>query len=294
MVHEVAADLIGAVGEARGAGGIRRSQQDRSRVHRSRGQDHDPGRHLPRFPRLPYVDCGDASTPGRGFQALDPRAGLDADIVVRERLLQCARLRVHLARSGVGVTVPRGPSSLQPAVDVDTEGEGERMQSLPLQPFANARDRRFVGDRRMRVRRRMGRLGRILTEAPAHPVERLRPAVPRLQLLVGKGPCRRHAPRVRPRLEVLAPEAEQRGPVHLRVAADEVEVAGVEGSSVPVPPLLPRAEPVLHEDGPGRALAVTGLDPVAALQDQDRGSGVRQPRRDRRAAHAGAYDDDVR
>ena len=120
-------------------------------------------------PRLPNMDRRDAPASGRRFQMLDPRAGLDADVVVRERRRERAGLRVHLARPGVGVSVPRGPPAREPAVDVDAEGKGERMQSLPLQPLANARDRRFVGDGRMRVRRRVRRLGRVLAEAPAHP-----------------------------------------------------------------------------------------------------------------------------
>ena len=67
------------------------------------------------------------------------------------------------------------------------------MQADPLQALANRGDRRFVGDGRMRIGRRMLRLGRIFADRAAHLIERLGAAVPRLHLLVRKRPARRRA-----------------------------------------------------------------------------------------------------
>ena len=127
---------------------------------------------------------------------LNQRPGAKRYVGVGERDLEAAGLGVHLAAAGVGISVPWGRRALQPSLDVDAERQRERMQAGAPQPLANLGDRRFVGDRRVRVGRRMRRLGRIVAEAAANLVERLGAAVPRLQLVIGERPARRRALRV--------------------------------------------------------------------------------------------------
>ena len=82
----------------------------------------------------------------------------------------------------------------------------------------------------------MRRLGWVEPDRAADVVELLGQAVPGLEFLVRKWPSRRRSVSIGDRLEVPRPITEQDGAVELRVAADIVVVAGIEGSAGSVEP----------------------------------------------------------
>ncbi len=152
-------------------------------------------------------------------------------------------------------------------------GSENGCRPTPRHARARRRDRRFVRHRRVRVGRRMARLGRILPKRAAHLIERLGARVPRLEFVVIERPARRRAVGILDRAEVLRAIADQHRAVELGVAADIIVVAGIERLARAVDPGLLRAEDAALED---RA-RVARLRRVEQDVRRARGSGFRRP-----------------
>ena len=169
----------------------------------------------------------------------------------------------------------------------------ERVVAGPLQVVRQLLDPRLVGDRRERVGAAGPRLGRVLGVVAVDLVELLRLRVVRLELVVRDRPRRRDSVVVAQLAEVLAPEPVQRRTVELRLAADVVVDARLEGLALLVVPRLLRDVAVLDEDLVGVPVLDLARQPVAALEDEDPLARRREVARQRPAAGAAADDDDV-
>ncbi len=167
------------------------------------------------------------------------------------------------------------------------------MQTGAYQSGAHLGDRRFVGDRRVRVGRRMGRLGRIVAERAANLVQRFGAAVPRLHLRIGERPARRRAARMLDGIEVLRPISGQNGAIKLGGASDVIVGAGIEWRAGAVDPRLVRTIDAALENRARVSRVRTVGENLAALENDDARARRREPGRQRRAAHAGADNDDV-
>ncbi len=155
------------------------------------------------------------------------------------------------------------------------------MESGALHPLADAGDRRLIRNRAVGIRPGVARLGAVEAERAAHPIERLRARVPGLQLFVPERPARRRPFAIGDGREILGAIADQHGAIELRIAADVVVIAGMEGVTRPVDPRLFRPEDPTLKDG-ARVARVGGVrKPLAALQNENARAGRRETRRRR-------------
>src|SRR4051812_40725954 len=127
----------------------------------------------------------------------------------------------------------------------------ERLMAGPDEVVVELLDTGLVRDGGVREGARARRLGGVFPRLTVHEVEPFGLRVVRLELGVRDRPGRRDAAVVVDRLEVALAEAEERSPVDLRVAADEVVGLGAERRAVPVVPALGGVVPLAPEDLPG-------------------------------------------
>ena len=136
-------------------------------------------------------------------------------------------------------------------------------------------------------------LGRVLAVSAVHFVEVLRLGVVGLDLVVADRPGRRDAVVVLELLEVLLPQAVERGAVELRRAAHEVVDLRLERLALVVVPGVLRDVAVVDEHVLGKPVLRLAREPVAALQQQDPLARRRQVPCERAAAGTGSDDDHV-
>ena len=96
------------------------------------------------------------------------------------------------------------------------------------------------------------------------------------------------------RLKVTRAEAHDAGTVNLGVAADEIMLIGLESAVVLVAPFLAGAVVLLMENALDAPVAGVARQIIAALQHMHAQSAVFKGKSQRRAAHAGTDDEDVR
>src|SRR6266704_3053369 len=94
-------------------------------------------------------------------------------------------------------------------VQHDPEGHVKRPQSLAGEVVGEVLDARLVADGRVWVWRARGRIGRIDPALAVDVIELLGPRVVGLEVVVGDGPGRRHAPPVLDLPEILATQPEE-------------------------------------------------------------------------------------
>src|SRR5204863_7443969 len=115
----------------------------------------------------------------------------------------------------------------------------------------------------------------------------------RLELVVPDRPRRRDAAVVADLAEIALAEADQRGAVELRIAADEVVRPGVELLAVLVEPRLRDVVPVLDHHRVRVPVLLFAGHVGAAFEEKDPLSRGSEPMGERAAAGPGADDDDV-
>lgn len=140
----------------------------------------------------------------------------------------------------------------------------------------------------------MMRLGRVVAQFTAHLKQFFRLAIPRLQFVIGKGPCGRHAFQMRKLFKILTPIADQHRAVEFGIAADIVIIAGIERRTTGlVPQLLRTKEPALENGA-----RVTVFRPVsqarARLQNENVGTRCGKTCGHCRAADPRSDDDNIR
>ncbi len=136
-------------------------------------------------------------------------------------------------------------------------------------------------------------LGRIVAERAANLIERLGATVPGLDLRIGERPAGRRAFSVLDGSEVLRPVAGQNGAIELGGAADIIVIAGIEWRAGAVDPRLVGTIDAALENRARVTRVGTIGENLTALENGDARAGRREPGRQRRAAHAGADNDDV-
>ncbi len=250
--HVVAADLVGAVGEAVRMGGVGRSQQHGGGVHRAGGQHHEVA-----GPALLAVlggadHLGDRAAGGIGLQLDDLAAGEQGDVRrVQQRLdgdgagVGLGLEQARIAAAGLALDAGGGDrmSLVQP--DPDRQGEGPPALVLPM--ALQCRNARVMMDGGIGVGGLVAVLGGIVPPCAVHEPEPLGLVVIGRQLREADGPGGRDPAGVRGLLEILVAQPEQRRAIEGGVAADPVVGVGSEGLVPLVVPALLGAVAVLDE-----------------------------------------------
>ena len=136
VLHEIAADRVGAIGDAVRAGAAGGAEQDRGGVDRAGGKHHDRWRDAAKLAALHVFDRGDAPAVGRRDEPLDHGIGDEADILEFQRDGERGALGVELAAAGIRIGVPGRRATLQPAVEIDGERQREGLQPDAAQALA--------------------------------------------------------------------------------------------------------------------------------------------------------------
>ena len=214
-----------------------RSAAAAPRCWRRRRHHHDVGGEL----ALGADDPGHRAA--RRLEPLDRRVGEQRDVGVLERRPHAAHMGIGLAvgeaREAVEAVAAHAPPRLGIGlVQVDADGQVERVQALVHQVIVQLLDARLVGYRGIGELVRPRRLGGVLAGRAVDEVEPLGLGVVRLEHRVVDRPGGRHPAVVADLLEVALAEAEQDRAVDLRVAADEVLRVRAELAAVLVDPAL--------------------------------------------------------
>src|ERR1044072_7854758 len=112
-------------------------------------------------------------------------------------------------------------------------------------------------------------------------VELLRLGVVRLKLVIRDGPGRRDSAVMANLPEILLAKSKERRAIELRVAADIVICVRVKLMAAAVTPGLFRVVPGIYIHRAGIPVLLLALDVIAALQEQDALSRIRQSVRER-------------
>jgi hypothetical protein len=161
----------------------------------------------------------------------------------------CVGLAVGQAREAVeAVAAHAAPALGVGLVEVDADGQVERMMAGPDEVVVQLLDARLVRDGRVGERPRRRRLRRVLAALAVDEVQPFGLGVVGLEVVVGQRPGGRDARVVADLVEVALAQAEEDRAVELGVAADEVLLVGAEGVAVPVDPLLAAEVALLEED----------------------------------------------
>src|ERR1044072_828253 len=124
-------------------------------------------------------------------------------------------------------------------------------------------------------------------------VELLRLGVVRLKLVIRDGPGRRDSAVMANLPEILLAKSKERRAIELRVAADIIICVRVKLMASAIAPGLFRVVPRLYIHGAGVPVLLLALDVIAALQEQDALSRVRESVRERPPSSSRADDDYV-
>ena len=270
VVHEVAADLIGAVGQPVRVLVASGGQQQLGGVDRAAGDDHDVAVIALGLAVVLGHHLGDRGAGRVGLQLHHPRVPEQGDVGVLEGGADAEHLGLGVQRAREAVAVRAAHADAVGhvrLVDQDAARRVERVIAGLGQVIGELLDPGLVGHRRVRVGRAGRRVGRILTSCAVHLVHGLGGGVVRLHVLVGDGPGGRDAVMVAQFAEVLGAHPVQRGSVQLGGAADEVmNLRLEEGLGFRVVPAVRRDVAAVDEHvhgGPVRRLAG---QPVAAFE----------------------------
>ena len=299
MEHEVASHLVGTVGHALRVRGTGASQQQRRRVDGAARHDHHIAAEKLRFAAgdlrlhlldLPPIRAWDQPQHVRLRDQRHVRLAMDRSHAVHVGI----GLGIHHARIAVaGVAADARTVDHVLLVQLQADGNREGVVAQLAHAVEQFLDARLVADRGVRVRARTRRFGGIGAARAVHVEQRLGRGVVGLEVRVSKRPRRRHATLVLQHLEVALTQAEQRGAVHLGVAAHPVPGAGMQRLAVLVLPHLGGVVAVLQEHLRGAPVLLLARQESAALQDQDALAGLGQTMRDGAATRAGSDDDEV-
>ena len=201
--------------------------------------------YVSRAPSRSHHHAGDGRARVVGLQAQGLRVGEQGDVGVLERRAHAEDLGVGLGVHQAREAVARRAAHARAVGHVvlgehHAAGRVERLVPGRLEVVGELLDARLVADRRERVGRAGGRLGRVLAARAVHVVELLGARVVGLHLVVADGPRRRDAVVVAQLAEVLLAQAVQRGAVELGGAADAVVHLRLEGLAVAVVPRVLR------------------------------------------------------
>ena len=298
MEHVVAADLIGAVGEAVRVLVGGRLQQQLRRVGRP-ACEHDDVARNPLLGPVPLDDhLGDGCAVPVRLEPDDLRVRQKRDVRVLEGRPNAEHLgvglRVHETREAVTrrTTDARAERWVR-LVEHDPARRVERPVAGRREVVGELLDPRLVRHGGVRIGRARRRLRRILAAGAVHVVVLLRERVVRLQLVVRDRPRRRDAIVVAKLAEVLFAQPVQRRAVELGRASDEVVHPRLEGLAARVVPRIRRDVAVVHEHVLVRPVLRLARQPIAALEEQDALARGGEVARKRAAAGAAADDDDV-
>jgi hypothetical protein len=233
-----------------------------------------------------------------GLQPHGLAAGQDGDVGQVQHRLDGERARIALGpqQAGIaaaGLALDAGGRRRVVLVQLDAQRQRERLPALVLPVPLQLGDAGIVVDRGIGVGRLVAVLGGVDAARPVHLPQPLGLVVVGREVGKLDRPGRRDAAAVLRLLEVALAQPHQRRAVEGGVAADPVVGVGRERVTVLVVPLLLGAVAVLDEHRLGTPVLRFARQVLAALEDQDRLAGRRQPLRQRRPARAGADDDDV-
>ena len=291
VVHVVAPDHSGRIGEAARVLRVDGAKQDRSTVDGARSQYEEIAPDLRAVGQLGGLDAPAARI---GEQANNKGLRSQCDVPVLQHRVDEARLGVALGTQAAGETVA-GVAAYARAARMVLHGRRnrERAQALGAQSLGDLGDRRIVSERRIRVGARARRLRRVGAGLAMYAEEAFGAGVVGLERVVLDGPRRRQSTGVLHGAEILAPEAEHRGTKHLRMAADIVELPRPKRAAASVGPTLVGLVGGIGVDRLGVPVAVFARHPPPAFQDHDARAGGGQDVGDTATAHTGPDDDDI-
>ena len=204
------------------------------------------------------------------------------------------RLGMDQAREAVaGVAANAGAERPVSLVQQDPARRVERTVTGGGQRVGDLLDPRRVRDGGPRVLPGPVALGEILAVRAAYLVEPFGLGVPRLEVVVAQRPGRGQPVDVLDLAEVRRAQPVQRRAVHFGRPAHEVVHLRLERPAVGVVPRIGRDVPVVDEDRLRVPVGQFTDQEVAAFQEQDLLTGLREHVGQRPAAGPGAHDDDV-
>ena len=276
----------------------RRREQQRRRIRRAAGDDHDIGRDRLALAVALDHDAGHGGAGRVGLEPQRPRAGAQRHVGVFQRGPDGQHLgvglRVHQAREAVARRAAHARAVRHVGlVEHHAARRVERPQARRREVVRELLDARLVADGRERIGTAGRRLGRILAARPVDAVELLGLQVVGLDLVVGDRPRGRDAVVVIELAEVLLAQPVQRRAVELRRAADEVVDLRLERLAVLVVPGVLGDVAVVDEDVGGRPVLRLARQPVAALDQQHPLAGRSQAVDEGAPAGAATDHDDV-
>ena len=265
VVHEVAPDLVGAVGETLA---VARAHEDRGGIDRAGAQDENVGGNPFDLAVDQHLGGDDAPAAVVGDELQHLRAGLQFNVGMRRRRADQLDLGVALGVDLAGKRVAILAALAAPArAEIDGARHRERLQSLRLQTLFDGLHHRLVRYRRVVEILAAYWIGRIGAALAMHAEQRFGLLVPRFEVDVGDRPGGRDAFVVFDHVEVAFAETEHRRSVELGVAADVVEHARLERLVVGPPRLVGVIAP-LAEDRFRVPVLRFARQRLAAFEDQ--------------------------
>ena len=231
--HVVAADLVGAVGEAVRVAVVGRGEQQRRRVRGAGRDDDDVAAERRLLAALVDLDAGHGRPRVVGRQARRPGVRQERHVRVPEGRPDPEDLGVGLAQDErreavAGRAADADAVRLVALEQPDAARRVERVVAGPLEVVRQLLDPRLVRHGRERIGAARPGLGRVLGVVAVDLVELLGPRVVRLEVVVRDRPGGRDPVVVAQLAEVLLPEPVERRAVELRLAADVVVDARLE------------------------------------------------------------------
>ncbi|WIG57181.1 MAG: hypothetical protein OJF61_002969 [Rhodanobacteraceae bacterium] len=236
---------------------VGRAQQQQRGRQRAAGDHHDVGGiGFLRAIAFHLHGC-DHSTGGIGVEARRVRAGQQRHVRMGgQRRLDADDFRIGLAVGRTRIAVEGAAADAWTRtrhravllVKQDAERHVERMQPLARERVRQLLHPRLVCDRRKRIRRAAARFGRVFAGRAVHVEKLFGFVVVGREHVVLQWPLGRDAIGVADFLEVALAQAEQRGAVHLGIAAHEIMQARMERLAGLVVPGFVRLVRVVDED----------------------------------------------
>jgi hypothetical protein len=195
--HEVAADLIGTVGEAMGMLLVRTPQEKGGGVDRTAGNNHLVTENLlDSSVRILVLDVVDGASIGRSEESEDMGSRDESDVLKMMNRTDAVHVGVGLGvgEAGVavaGVAADAGAVLGMLFVEFETDGNRERMVAVLFQSIEEFLDPRLIADGRIRIFGAHRRLSRIDPAQTMDIEEFLGAGVVGLEDIVSEGPCGR-------------------------------------------------------------------------------------------------------